>query len=70
MDYEATGNKVNKSTGKNATNSLVREISTKSILWALVKKHRLGLITTYAVVLTVFYLLPFLPSEIASSLGF
>lgn len=68
MKYEKTGNKVNKDTAKNATNSMLNGVGTGTIIWALVKRHRLFIITTYAIVLTVLYLFPFAPDLIISML--
>ena len=69
-DYETTP--VSKKPSKTAINKAVKEdldkFSTGRIVWHLVKRHKFGLVTGYAVVLTVIQFLPFLPELIAKSL--
>lgn len=66
MTYEKTGNKVNKDTAKNGTQYMLKDISTSTILWTVVKRHKFGLVVTYAVVLTVLYVFPPAPDLIMS----
>lgn len=44
----------------------LNRLSTSAILWHLVKRHKFGLVSFYAVAITVLYLMPFLPSLIAT----
>lgn len=39
----------------------LEDISTGKVVWALVKRHKFGLVSTWAVVVTVLYALPTLP---------
>jgi hypothetical protein len=70
MTYEETpvSGKVSKHAVKKEAGKVLDNFSTGRILWHVVKRHKLGLITTYAVILTAFYFLPFLPSLLAHSL--
>jgi hypothetical protein len=70
MEYIETpvSGKVSKHAVKKEAVRVLDNFSTSRILWHVVKRHKLGLITTYAIVLTVFYFLPFLPSLLAHSL--
>lgn len=45
------------------------KFSTRQMLWHATKRHKFGLTMTYAIILTVFYFLPFLPSLIFSAFG-
>lgn len=64
MEYEETKDKKTKDTLRNVSMSAVKGIETKYILLALMKRHKFGLVSTYAIVLTVILFLPFLPGEI------
>ena len=66
MKYEATGQKTNKDTAKNAEAHSLRGVSTKAMFWAIIKRHKFGLVTIWAVIMTILYMLPFLPGEIFS----
>lgn len=61
MQYDKTGEKVNKDTAKNEANYDMNGIGTGRILWHLVKRHKFGLVTTWAITITVLYLFPFAP---------
>lgn len=68
MKYEETP--INKTVSKEAVkkhkNDQLDKVSTSAIIWHLVKRHKFALVTTYAVVLTVFYFMPFLPDILFS----
>lgn len=66
MKYEETGSKTNKTTAKNARDNELKAIDTKTMVWHLIKRHKFGLVSAYAVALTVAYLFPFLPDMIKS----
>lgn len=70
MKYEETpvNGKVSKRVVKKEVQRTLDNFNTSLILWCLVKRHKLGLITTYAITLTIFYFLPFLPTLLAHSL--
>ena len=63
MSFIETGKKVNNDTGKNATQHQLKAFSTKELFWAIVKRHKFCIVSAYAVIITLFYLMPFLPSE-------
>lgn len=44
----------------------LNKLDTGAIIWHLVKRHKFALVTTYAVVLSVFYFMPFLPDILFS----
>lgn len=44
----------------------LRHISSRKIIWFLVKRHKTGLLTTWAVVMTALWAIPQLPSIITS----
>ena len=67
--YEETGKKINKNTGKNAQDYDLRNVSVKAMLLHIAKRHKFALVVTYAVILTIYLFLPFLPGEIMSLLG-
>jgi hypothetical protein len=69
MEYEKTGKKRNKDTGKNAAESALRGVDTKAMLWFMFKKHKFGLSVALNIVFAVFFFLPFLPGEIADLLS-
>lgn len=66
MDYIETGTKKPKVNAKdNALKELAR-VGTLSILWFVVKRHKLGLISTWAVIMTALVVCPPLPQIILS----
>ena len=69
MQYKETGKKINKDTGKNSQDYELRGISLKRILYVKSKQHKFALVSIYAVALTVYLFLPFLPGELMSLLG-
>ena len=66
MKYEETPVKNTKLTHKDIALTQLERVSTSGIVWHLIKRHKFGLVTTWALVVTVFYLLPFLPDMIMS----
>ena len=66
MKYEKTGKKVNKDTGNNAKDYTLKQVSTGTILWHVVKRHKFALVTLYAAILTILYLFPFAPDLLFS----
>lgn len=65
MTYEKSGKKVNKDTAKNAKDYELKGIDTSQILWHIVKRHKFGLVSTYAIIMTVMYIFPAAPAVIA-----
>lgn len=62
MNYEQTGSKkIRKSA---AAKESIKNVSTGAIIWALVKRHKFALVSTYAVVITLLYLFPMLGVEL------
>lgn len=66
MKYEQTGSKVNKDTAKNAKEYTLSGLDSKTILIALLKRHKFGLSVTLNVVFAIYFFVPFLPAEIAN----
>jgi hypothetical protein len=66
MQYETTPIKNSKELGKQVKSANLDKIKTGTILWHLVKRHKFVLVTTYAIVLTVLYMLPFLPDVLTN----
>ena len=66
MKFEKTGSKVNKDTANNAKEYALRNVSTTTLLWHLVKRHKFSIVATYAVVLTAVWAFPPLPDLITS----
>jgi len=66
MKYELTGKKTNKDSAKSAQEYELKGVSTSKIIWHLVKRHKFGLVTGYAIVLTALYIFPPLPDLLVS----
>jgi len=64
MEYIKTGKK--KITKDASDEHTLKGVSTSKMLWVAVRRHKFGLVATYAVVLTVFYFVPFVPGEIVN----
>ena len=63
MGFEET--EISKKPSKTAINKAAKEdldqFTTGRIIWHLVKRHKFGLTAAYAVTISVFYFLPFVP---------
>lgn len=69
MEYLETPVKNNvKQAVKSEQKAQLESINTGAIIWHLVKKHKFGLVSTYAFILTAVWLFPPLPSVIAALL--
>ena len=66
MGYEETPIKKVKLTKKMALDNGLGRVSTISILWFVVKRHKLGLMGTWATVATALFFVPSLPTMIIS----
>lgn len=55
MTYEETGAKQGK---RHSLEYELSTLSTATILWHVVRKHKFGLVATYAIVMTPFVLMP------------
>ena len=66
MTYEQTPIKKTKLDKKQVLDYGLSRISTASIIWFLVKRHKVGLLGTWATVMTVLWALPGLPTFILS----
>lgn len=64
MDYEETPIKKPKVSGNTLALKGLERVSTLQIVWYLVKRHKFGLVITWAIIITALYLVPFLPSLI------
>lgn len=63
--------KLNKPKGDTVRRALLSEIDhlgTPTIIWFLVKRHKVGLLSTWAVVMTTLYLFPFVPALIVNAI--
>ena len=66
MKYEETPGK--KASKKSVDKYQLETVSTKTILWHIVKRHKFGLVLTWAVIITVLYLFPFVPDLLFSAI--
>lgn len=64
-DIPVTKSKINHT--KLSLDTLER-VGTFNILWYIVKRHKFGLVSVWAIVITILYLLPFLPQVLASAI--
>lgn len=68
MKYETTP--VNKTVSKTAISkhkdTTLADVNTSSIVWHLIKRHKFGLVVAYAVVISVYYFVPFAPDVLLS----
>lgn len=64
MEYIETGTKKTKVTAKESALKELARVGTLSILWYIAKRHKFGLIATWAVVATMLVLCPPLPQII------
>lgn len=62
MNYEETPVKKSKVSGDTLVLKGLEKVSTTKIVWHLVKRHKFGLVLTWAIIVTMLYLVPFLPS--------
>lgn len=70
MKYEQTPVKNNiKDASKNATIKAAESLSTSRLLFIVVKRHKFGLVTTWAAVMTAVYIFPPLPDILLSLIG-
>jgi hypothetical protein len=65
MEYEKTAIST-KLNGKEARLNELNRIGTPSILWYVVKRHKVGLLITSNIVLAILYLFPFAPGLLVS----
>lgn len=66
MEYEETPPKTTKGLSKAVKIKAVERLGTPTILWLLVKRHKVGLLAFWAGTVTVFYLFPFVPDLLLS----
>ena len=64
MTYEKTPVKPTKLTDKDLSIKELERLGTPTILWQLVKRHKVGLLATWAIVITLLYVFPPLPQII------
>lgn len=55
-----------KDASKQETERILKNIDAWAVLWHLVKRHKFGLVTTWAVTITALYVFPPLPYIIIS----
>jgi len=68
MDYIKTKDKQTKDTLREVSVSSIKGIDTKYILMGLVARHKFFLVSAYAIILSVYFFLPFLPDYLFSLL--
>lgn len=68
MDYEVTGSKKPKN-AKKVVLSQLNSISTPSILWYVVKRHKVGILASWAIIMTALYVFPPLPDYLFGLVG-
>lgn len=66
MEYEKSGSK--KIRKSSAVNESIKSINTSSLVWALVKRHKFGLVSVYAVIVTLLLLFPMIGVELGALL--
>ena len=62
--YIETPVKKNKNIGRDATLKVAEQVSTPLLVWLIVKRHKVGLLGIWAVVMTALYIFPPLPNII------
>lgn len=55
--------------GKEAHNYVLNKYSTPKLLWFIVKRHRVGLLATWAILMTAVYIFPPLPDIVIGLLS-
>lgn len=65
MNFETTP--IKKTSNKKAIMADIDRLGTPTIVWFLVKRHKVGLLTGWAVVMTTLYLFPFVPEMLLSA---
>lgn len=65
MQYEKTGKK-SASSKDAADEGILTSVSTSKMLWVAIRRHKFGLVSAYAIWMTIIYFMPFLPGEIIS----
>ncbi len=70
MSYETTPFKVgsSKAIKNNINDKALSQINTWSLIWHIVKRHKFGLVSVYAIIITALWIFPPLPDVIASLL--
>lgn len=60
MSYELTTPKVgsSKAIKNKVTNEALNQFSTSRMLWHIIKRHKFGLVVTWAMLVTISYLFP------------
>lgn len=52
-----------------AQNNVLNNVSTGQIIWHVVKRHKFGLVSTYAIILTAVWMFPPLPYLLMALFG-
>lgn len=66
MDYEETPVKKSKGLGKVTALKAAEQLGTSTLLWLVVKRHKVGLMGTWAVIMTILYVFPAAPDVLLS----
>lgn len=65
MQYEDMP--VKKTSKKSVDKYNLEKVSTGTMLWHVIKRHKFGLVTAWALVITILYLFPFVPDLLFSA---
>lgn len=66
MNFEEIPVKNSKGLAKRVKVADIDKLGTWSILWLLIKRHKFGLVSVWAISITALYFFPFLPDLVAS----
>lgn len=70
MAYETAGNKtVSKNTGKKVALKVANQLSTSSLVWLLVRRHKVGLLMVGNIILVMNWALPEWPQMMLGLVG-
>lgn len=59
MAYEATPVKTSKDAGKRYAQKELDRVGTFALLWHVVKRHKFGLVASWALIVTIMHFVPF-----------
>lgn len=67
MSYEKTPIKgASKGTAKRSAIKVADQLGTSTLLWLVIKRHKVGLLATWAISVTVIQMFPFVPALVVS----
>lgn len=69
MNYIETPVKSSEGLGKRLLMKDFDKLETGTMIWMIVRRHKFALVTIYAVVISLFYFIPFLPDLLFRIIG-